>query len=91
MSHFSVLFLKSVICSHYRITDQLSLVGVQYKILVKLLAERLKGVFLGLISENESLFISGRHILDRVLILNEVVNWVGNAKKKITLSLKLIL
>jgi len=51
----------------------ISLIGCVYKIVAKLLANRLKKVMLDIIDERQSAFISGRQLLHSVLIVNEAV------------------
>ena len=48
--------------------------GSIYKILAKILANRLKVVLDQLISESQNSFVGGRQILDSVLIANECVD-----------------
>jgi len=52
----------------------ISLVGSVYKVLAKLLANRLKNVIGSVISDTQSTFIHGRQILDGLLVVNEVVH-----------------
>ncbi|GKV34368.1 hypothetical protein SLEP1_g42745 [Rubroshorea leprosula] len=58
----------------------ISLIGCVYKILSKVLANRLKNVMSEIISETQSAFIGGRQLVDSVLVLNEVVDEVRNRK-----------
>ena len=60
----------------------ISLVGSIYKITAKLLSHRLKAVMPHIINETQSTFLSGRNILDGVLIANEVVDGWKKAKNK---------
>lgn len=51
----------------------ISLVSSMYKNVAKILAIRLKKCLSGLVSNTQSTFIKGRHILDGVLVANELV------------------
>ncbi|XP_057779790.1 uncharacterized protein LOC130998388 [Salvia miltiorrhiza] len=57
----------------------ISLITSLFKIVAKILAERLKRVMGSIISDNQSAFVKGRFILDGVVILNEAIS---EAKKK---------
>jgi hypothetical protein len=50
------------------------LLNVFYKFFTKVLASRLTGVADDIISENQTTFITGRNILEGVLILHEVIH-----------------
>ncbi|GKC99053.1 putative RNA-directed DNA polymerase, eukaryota, reverse transcriptase zinc-binding domain protein, partial [Tanacetum coccineum] len=63
----------------------ISLIGFQYKIVTKILANRLVKVIDSIISQEQSDFISGRHILDGPLILSEVIDWYKKRNKKMLL------
>ena len=54
-----------------------------YKVIAKLLANRLRSVISGIIDERQSAFIKDRHILHGVLILNEVVEEALKRKKPV--------
>ncbi|GJS77092.1 putative RNA-directed DNA polymerase, eukaryota, reverse transcriptase zinc-binding domain protein [Tanacetum coccineum] len=58
----------------------ISLLGCYYKIIAKILAERLKKVIDKLIEEVQSAFIKDRFILDGVLLVNEVVDFIKKSK-----------
>ncbi|KAJ9538624.1 hypothetical protein OSB04_031357 [Centaurea solstitialis] len=60
----------------------ISLIGITYKIITKVLAERLKRVIGSVISDVQSAFIIGRSILDGILIANETVSFLKNSKRK---------
>ena len=60
----------------------ISLMGCQYKIVGKFLANRLSLVIGSLISKEQSAFIRDRQILDGPLILSEVIEWCNQKKKK---------
>ncbi|GJS60856.1 RNA-directed DNA polymerase, eukaryota [Tanacetum coccineum] len=60
----------------------ISLIGYQYKIVGKILANRLSMIIDDLVSSEQSAFIKGRQILDGPMILNEVLSWCNNKKKR---------
>ncbi|GKV13379.1 hypothetical protein SLEP1_g24388 [Rubroshorea leprosula] len=59
----------------------ISLIGCMYKLLAKVLANRLKDVMPEIISETQSAFVGGRQLVDSVLVLNEVVDEVRKRKQ----------
>ncbi|KAK2413749.1 hypothetical protein QL285_036426 [Trifolium repens] len=63
----------------------ISLVGSLYKILDKLLANRLGMVINSVISEAQTTFVKDRQILHGILIANEVVDEARKAKKELLL------
>ena len=63
---------------HYR---PISLCNVLYKVISKILANRLKGVLNVCISETEFAFISGRQILDNVIIAHEYMHFMKNKRQ----------
>lgn len=63
-------------------------IGSLYKILAKVLANRMKQVMPKIISETRSTFFGGRNILDEILIANELVDgWRKSNKKCLVLKL----
>ncbi|GLU08685.1 hypothetical protein SLE2022_255820 [Rubroshorea leprosula] len=60
----------------------ISLISSLYKILTKVLANRLQTVMADLINENQSAFVGGRQIFDGILVLNEVVDAVRKSKQE---------
>ncbi|GKA30033.1 RNA-directed DNA polymerase, eukaryota [Tanacetum coccineum] len=59
----------------------ISLIGSIYKIIAKILANRLVGVLDDIINEVQSAFIADRQILDGPFILNEMLQWCKLKKK----------
>jgi len=63
----------------------ISLVGSLYKILSKVLANRLRMVIGKVISDTQFAFVKDRQILDGILIANEVVDEARKMKKELLL------
>ena len=68
---FLALIPKKRNASHIRDFRPISLIGCIYKLLAKVLTNRLKTVLENIISETQNAFIGGRQILDSVLVANE--------------------
>ncbi|GKB87482.1 RNA-directed DNA polymerase, eukaryota [Tanacetum coccineum] len=84
---FIALIPKVLDAKHLNDFRPISLIGCQYKIIGKILANRLSLVIDDIISHEQSAFIKGRQILDRPLILNEIVSWC-KARNEKTLMFK---
>jgi len=60
----------------------ISLVGCVYKLIVKLLANRLRRVPPKVIDKHQTFFVSGRGMMDSVLIANETMNFLKKENLK---------
>jgi len=63
----------------------ISLVGCLYKVLAKVLANRLRLVVGSVVSESQSAFVKGKQILDGILIANKVVDEAKRLNKELFL------
>ena len=61
----------------------ISLIGMQYKILAKLLANQLASVLDSIVSPVQSAFISGRQILDGPLVVSEIIDWYKKRRQNL--------
>nr|GFB20329.1 transposon TX1 putative 149 kDa protein [Tanacetum cinerariifolium] len=60
----------------------ISLIGSLYKVIAKVLANRLVTVLEDIVDEIQSAFVTDRQILGGPFILNGIVHWCKNKKKQ---------
>ncbi|GJR77142.1 RNA-directed DNA polymerase, eukaryota [Tanacetum coccineum] len=80
-SSFITLIPKSQEAKMVKDFCPISLIGSMYKIITKVLANRLSLVISELVSDVQSAFVSNRHILDGPFILNELLSWCKHKSK----------
>nr|GEW53090.1 RNA-directed DNA polymerase, eukaryota [Tanacetum cinerariifolium] len=61
----------------------ISLIGSVYKVVTKIMANRLALVIADIVSDSQSVFVANRQILDGPFILNEVLHWCKRKNKKV--------
>ncbi|GKC06801.1 RNA-directed DNA polymerase, eukaryota [Tanacetum coccineum] len=81
-SSFIALILKIQDAKVVQDFRPITLIGSVYKIISKILANRLSQVIYDLISEVQYAFLANRQILDGPFILNELISWCKSKKNK---------
>ncbi|GJS40561.1 putative RNA-directed DNA polymerase, eukaryota, reverse transcriptase zinc-binding domain protein [Tanacetum coccineum] len=76
-SSFITLIPKVSNPIHIKCFRPISLINIHYKIIAKVLANRLFKVVNKIVSHEQSAFISGRQILDGPLMLSEMIDWTS--------------
>ncbi|GJR64069.1 RNA-directed DNA polymerase, eukaryota [Tanacetum coccineum] len=61
---------------------RISLIGSVYKVITKILANRLTDVISDLVSDSQTDFVANRNILDGPFILNEILTWCKRKHKQ---------
>ncbi|GKA33984.1 RNA-directed DNA polymerase, eukaryota [Tanacetum coccineum] len=79
-SNFIALIPKILDANMVKDFRPISLIGSLYKIIAKILANRLVGVLGDLVNEVQSAFVADRQILDGPFILDEVLQWCRRKK-----------
>ncbi|GKA96727.1 RNA-directed DNA polymerase, eukaryota [Tanacetum coccineum] len=79
---FISLIPKVLDVKHLSDFRHISLIGCQYKIIGKILANRLSLLIDDIISQEQSAFGKGRQIMDGPIILNEVISWCKSKKEQ---------
>jgi hypothetical protein len=82
LSYFVTLIPK--VNSPFSLGDfrPISLLGILYKLIAKVLASRLAKVMNTLIAPTQSTFIKGRNLVDGVLVMNELVDLARRQRKQ---------
>lgn len=79
---YIALIPKKVNCSKVSDFRPISLTTNIYKIIAKVLSKRLKSVLPSTISPQQATFVSGRQIVDPIIIANEIVDYWRVSKQK---------
>nr|GEW62821.1 hypothetical protein [Tanacetum cinerariifolium] len=74
--------IGSDLCTAVNCFFDSGLIGSVYKVVTKILANRLSMVISDLISNTQSAFVKNRQILDGLFILNEALAWCKSKKKQ---------
>jgi len=79
-STFLALIIKQEEANTLAKFRPIALCNVIYKIISKVIANRLKPILLSLISEEQSGYVEGRQILDNILLAQEMIHTLQSRK-----------
>ena len=81
-SSFLALIPKEIGASSFTRFQPISLCNTGYKLVTKIIANRLKKIMPRIIPKNQGGFIKGRKILDNVILVQEAIHSNVNRKEK---------
>nr|GFB48912.1 RNA-directed DNA polymerase, eukaryota [Tanacetum cinerariifolium] len=81
-SSFVTLISKIIDAKFVNDFQPISLIGCVYKVVTKVLANRLVSVIGDLVSDTQYAFVTGRQILDGHFIIDEILKWCKRMKKQ---------
>nr|GEZ85850.1 RNA-directed DNA polymerase, eukaryota [Tanacetum cinerariifolium] len=81
-SSFIALIPKVMDAKYVNDYRPISLIGSVYKVVTKIMANRLAMVIADIVFDSQSAFVAERQILDGPFILNEVLHWCKRKNKK---------
>nr|GEY53288.1 RNA-directed DNA polymerase, eukaryota [Tanacetum cinerariifolium] len=81
-SSFIALIPKVMDAKYVNDYRPISLIGSVYKVVTKIMANRLAMVIVDIVSDSQSAFVADRQILDGPFTLNEVLHWFKRKNKK---------
>ncbi|KAM1140413.1 hypothetical protein ACFX2I_040478 [Malus domestica] len=83
LNHTNLVLIPKVACPK-NITQYwpIALCNVSYKILAKVIMNRLKKVMPKVISDNQSAFVAGKHIQDNILVVYKILHSLMHQPKK---------
>jgi hypothetical protein len=81
-STFLALIPKEKGASNFSRFRPISLCNTSYKLVTKIIANRLKEILPGIIPENQGGFIKGRQILDNIVLVQEAIHSSCQRKEK---------
>ena len=68
---------------HIKDYRPISLIGCQYKVIAKILADILQQVVHSVVSDVQTAYVKGRKIIDGPLIVNEFISWASKKRERL--------
>ena len=81
-SAFLALIPKEKGATSFNRFRHISLCNIGYRIITKVIANKIKGVIPSIIPENQGGFIKERHITDKIILVQEEINSILHRQEK---------